>query len=139
MRTHLFNGRYENIYLTSEHIPALTDILNIIEEHAHSILHRDDIQCGFWFNHMPPGAVTVRHRHDDSDELLSGVYYVDVPDESGDLILYDSMPPTCITPTSGQLIFFPPCMDHEVTANKSNKERLSIGINLGPVDKDDDE
>lgn len=138
-RTHLFNGRYENIYLTAEHIPALADILNIIEKHARTVLRRDDIQSGYWFNHMPSGAVTTRHRHDDYDELLSGVYYIYTPENSGDLILYDGEPPTCITPITGQLIFFPPDLDHEVTANRSDRERLSIGINFGPIDRDDDE
>ena len=134
-RTHLFNGRYENIYLTEQHVPALTRLLAIANEHACNILQRKDIRSGCWFNDMPPGAVTTRHSHDDDDELLSAVYYVSVPAESGDLVLYDEGGSTRIKPDAGQMIFFPPDIDHEVTTNNSKQHRLSIAINFGPVEK----
>ncbi len=134
-RSHFFNGRYENIYLGREHLPALAELLNLANEQARKILHWSAIRSGSWFNAMPPGAITTRHNHDDSDELLSAVYYVHVPLNSGDLILYDAEPATRITPVAGQLIFFPPGIDHEVTRNNSIEERLSIAINFGPVDE----
>lgn len=132
-RSHFFHGRYENIYLTDDHIPALADLLAEVRLHASTILGTQNLQLGYWFNAMPPGAVTTRHSHDDDDELLSGVYYVQVPSDSGDLILYDAEPPTRITPEAGQLIFFPPDVDHEVTRNNSAENRLSIGMNFGPM------
>lgn len=136
VRSHLFHGRYENIYLNSEQIPALAELLTTAQSHACKLLQREQLKTGCWFNAMPPGAITTRHNHDDSDELLSAVYYVSVPADSGDLILYDAEPPTRITPVAGQLIFFPPDIDHEVTRNNSHEERLSIGINFGPIDED---
>jgi hypothetical protein len=131
-RTHLFNGRYENIYLDASHIPALAELVQTCTNQARDYLDIEALKTGYWFNAMPPGAVTTRHSHDDDDELLSGVYYVHVPSDSGDLILYDAEPPTRITPVTGQLIFFPPNIDHEVTRNNSSEDRLSIGMNFGP-------
>jgi uncharacterized RmlC-like cupin family protein len=135
-RSHLFNNRYENIYLTSNEIPELEILLSKACEIAVTITGASKIKAGCWFNAMPPGAVTTRHSHDDDDELLSGVYYVQVPPDSGDLILYDDEPPTRITPVAGQMIFFPPDIDHEVTRNNSSEDRLSIGMNFGPIHKD---
>lgn len=133
--SHFFNGRYENIYLTVEQLPALSDLLSLVNQHARKILPGRVLRSGCWFNAMPPGSITTRHNHDDNDELLSAVYYVSVPAHSGDLILHDAEPPTRISPMTGQLIFFPPDIDHEVSRNDSNEERLSIGINFGPANE----
>lgn len=136
-RTHLFNERYENIYINESHIPELTRLLKNIDSIACTTLNRTDVIHGYWFNYMPPGATTSKHNHDDCDELLSGVYYVHVPADSGDLILYNNESPTRITPQSGDLILFPPDVDHEVTRNNCNEARLSIGINFGPANEED--
>ena len=135
-KTHLFHGRYENIYLGEEQIPEIALLLQEARKLASEYLATDNLRAGCWFNAMPPGAITTRHSHDDDDELLSGVYYVHVPADSGDLILYDTKPPTRITPVTGQLIFFPPDVDHEVTRNNSTEDRLSIGMNFGPIHED---
>ena len=71
-RTHFFEGRYENIYNSSEKIPEKQQILNAAIEAAGEILERDisELQAGLWFNVMQPGHSTTAHRHDDYDELL---------------------------------------------------------------------
>jgi hypothetical protein len=130
-RSHLFNGRYENIYLTAEHIPQIKDLLDEACEHASRILGINDLQAGCWFNYMPPGAVTTVHSHDDDDELLSAVYYVSVADNSGKLIIHTDGNRHCITPREGMFVFFMPDVVHEVSENMSAQDRLSIGINFG--------
>ena len=80
---------------------------------------------------MPPGSMTTLHTHDDYDELLSGVYYVRVPEDSGDLIIHHASEKIVISPTTGDFIFFNPDTRHEVTRNNSRQHRLSIGINFG--------
>ena len=135
-RTHLFNGRYENIYLNEEHIPELSLFKTQAREFANLILGTDNIDMGYWFNYMPADAVTTAHRHDDDDELLSAAYYISVPENSGDFIIQTSNIPhegesLRITPTEGHFLFFKPSMIHEVTKNLSNQDRLSIGINFG--------
>ena len=130
-RTHLFNGRYENIYLNESHIPELETVMMRAREHANTILDSRGIDCGYWFNSMPGGAVTTLHRHDDDDEMLSAAYYVQVPEQSGDLIIHSRSGQVRITPQAGSFIFFYPDVPHEVTENRSHDHRLSIGINFG--------
>jgi len=135
-RTHNFNGRYENTYLNKEHIPELALLKQEACKYAEQILGLENIDAGYWFNHMPPGAVTTAHRHDDDDELLSAAYYISVPENSGDFIIKTSNIPDQgetirITPTEGSFLFFKPNMIHEVTENLSDQHRFSIGINFG--------
>ena len=66
-RIHLFNDRYENIYLNKKHIPALSQFESIACEYANQILSADHINLGYWFNYMPPGSVTTAHNHDDEE------------------------------------------------------------------------
>ena len=137
-RTHLFNGRYENIYLTPTQIPEIRELLDEACVHASRILGMDELQAGCWFNHMPPGAVTTLHSHDDDDELLSAVYYVSVPENSGSLVIHQHDEQHVITPEEGKFVFFAPDVAHEVSENLSTRERLSIGINFGRRRSNDD-
>ncbi len=135
-KTHLFGGRYENIYLTEQHIPELKILLQEAIKLAENILNTEGMRAGYWFNYMPPESSTMLHSHDDDDELLSAVYYVHTPKDSGDLILYEdrsgaSANKIAIKPEAGQFIFFKPDVRHEVTKNNSSEHRLSIGINFG--------
>ena len=130
-RSHLFNERYENIYLTAAHIPEIRDLLDEACEHAARILGVDDLQAGCWFNYMPPGAITTLHTHDDDDELLSAVYYVSVAQNSGELIIHADGLRYSITPEEGMFVFFASDVPHEVTENLSAHDRLSVGINFG--------
>jgi ectoine hydroxylase-related dioxygenase (phytanoyl-CoA dioxygenase family) len=90
---------------------------------------------------MPPGATTTLHTHDDDDELLSAVYYVYVPEDSGNLVLYDDSKTDSsekrieVESRTGDFIFFKPDIRHEVSKNCSTEHRLSIGINFGQDNK----
>ena len=137
-KTHFFGGRFENIYIDQALIPEITTILDEVTELAAEILAmpKNKLKAGLWFNAMGPGHATTAHRHDDFDELLSAVYYVTVPANSGELILSEKNFSTHVTPEAGMFVFFPPDMMHEVTENRSNDMRLSLGINIGPVKSD---
>lgn len=138
-KTHFFDGRHENLYIDSERIPELATVLNTARELARGLLglpSTDRLRCGGWFNRMGPGHVTLPHRHDDDDELLSAVYYVQVPRDSGQLVLLEPPIHTRVEPREGMFVFFPPSVLHEVTENRSATERLSIGINIGPAQDD---
>ena len=131
-RSHLFNDRYENIYINEQQLPELNAFRQEACRHASSIIGNSNIRAGFWFNYMPPGAVTTMHTHDDDDELLSAVYYVYTPEDSGNLILYQGAEKIEVSPEAGKFVFFKPDLRHEVSKNNSNEHRLSIGINFGP-------
>jgi hypothetical protein len=129
-QTHFFHGRYENIYIDEIRIPQLKILIDRIKEEIAKYLKADirQIKMGFWLNVMMPGHMTTRHCHDDLDEVLSGVYYVKVPAQSGNLILYaeDKIE---VEPQENMLVFFSPAVEHEVLVNMSKDIRLSIGFN----------
>ncbi|WP_455234624.1 hypothetical protein [Thiogranum longum] len=137
-RTHYFNGRYENIYVPEARLPALQPVLRAASHGAADYLQgaSTDLKVGFWFNEMGPGHVTLPHNHDEQDELVSGVYYVRVPPDSGRLVLRQGITSTWIEPAQGLFVFFAPDVMHEVTINNSDGIRLSIGMNFGPVAED---
>jgi hypothetical protein len=82
---------------------------------------------------MEPGHVTLPHHHEEDDELVSGVYYVQVPTDSGDLVLGEGAASCRLAPRPGMLVFFPPTLVHEVTRNNSAGVRLSVAMNFGPA------
>ncbi|MCW9031179.1 MAG: 2OG-Fe(II) oxygenase family protein [Gammaproteobacteria bacterium] len=135
-KTHLFNGRYENLYLDKEKIPGLNIIVDSAMDEAAKILNveKRNLVSGFWLNSMRPGDVTTAHTHDDDDELLSCVYYIKVPKDtrnSGNLIIIDNNERIEIQPEEGYFVFFSPATLHEVSENKSDEARLSIAFNFG--------
>jgi len=133
-KSHHFFGRYENIYIDSDKIPALSFITEAAISESAQILGcgTNQLKAGFWFNVMNPGDKTTLHRHDDYDELLSAVYYVQVATNSGALHLTKQPVDIQVTPKQGMFVFFAPNMPHEVSENLSQQCRISLGINIGP-------
>lgn len=133
-RSHYFGGRYENLYLARDKIPAIQQVLEQAELQVASLLKMpiEQLRSGFWVNDMGPNEVTTEHNHDDLDELMSGVYYVQVPEKSGELVILDKYSHTLVVPQEGMFVFFAPDVMHSVEANCSNQRRISIGMNFGP-------
>ncbi|MEZ5540800.1 MAG: putative 2OG-Fe(II) oxygenase [Pseudomonadota bacterium] len=134
-QTHHFAGRFENTYIDLDDIPDMARVLDVFRAQGGAWLGRgpDSLKAGFWFNAMGPGHVTAPHHHDENDELLSAVYYIRVPENSGALILYNSATPVSVQPEEGKLVMFGPGVMHEVTANNSSELRLSVAMNIGPA------
>ncbi|RRQ20014.1 2OG-Fe(II) oxygenase family protein [Thiohalobacter thiocyanaticus] len=132
-RSHFFEGRYENIYIGRERLPAIEPVLEAACAVTARLHDGDpwDYRAGFWFNDMPPGSRTLQHTHDDDDELLSGVYYVEVPPDSGCLVLEEDGQRVLVRPRAGRMVFFAPDTLHWVTPNLADMNRLSVGINAG--------
>ncbi len=134
-RSHFIAGRFENLYLDRGQVPGLAQVLSSAEALARDILGLPGpLRCGFWLNAMEAGNTTSEHTHEEHDELLSSVYYVAAPVQSGDLILRDGPLLVRLAPTPGTFLFFPPDLPHWVEANHSGRLRLSIGMNFGPAD-----
>ena len=136
VKSHFFQGRYENIYISEEYIRGLTTLLATIKNEAASVLQipAENLKLGFWFNLMQQGDVTLPHSHDDDDELLSGTYYLQVPSNSAALLIHHPPSTTTIEPIEGQFVFFHPAVEHEVTQHHSAMARISLGFNLGRSD-----
>lgn len=129
-KTHYFNGRYENIYLDESQVPLLGPLRVAARHHAERILAGSVRKMGCWFNAMGPGSQTTLHSHDDDDERLSGVYYVQVPSHSGELIIHRGEQVIRHPPREGQWVFFSPRTPHAVSRNRSPQLRLSIAFNF---------
>jgi len=114
--------------------------------HVLKALHSDEfppLDLEAWFNVTDPGGANVEHTH--PRVLLSGVYYLQVPDNSGDIIFSDPRPAAVhnlarytakqmtsvykCTPKAGQLIIFPAWLGHRVEQNNSDLPRVSIAMN----------
>lgn len=134
-RTHFIDGRFENLYLPSNRLPGLDAILQFARDQSAALLkHRPtDLRYGFWVNAMAPGQSTSVHSHEESTELLSGVYYVTAPAGSGAIVFFDDPFETRVYPAPGMMLFFPPSLRHAVETNRSNELRLSIAFNIGPA------
>ena len=139
-KTHYFNDRFENIYLKSTNYDLLNKLIDESMIYCADLLNVDisELKIGYWFNLMNPGQVTTLHRHDDWDELISGVIYLQVPENSGDLVLYHDDQEIVLPPRLGNYIYFDPKTPHKVTKNQTSKHRLSIGMNIGLITNDEE-
>jgi len=137
-KSHLFDGRYENIYIKNKALPEIDKIIIKIKNEIAQYLNKneDELKIGFWFNAMSPGDRTSLHCHDDFDEILSGVYYIRVPQNSGNLILKMDNDVEII-PEEGVTVLFSPALDHQVLTNESEQVRLSIGFNVTTFDSEE--
>lgn len=133
-RSHFFGGRFENLYFERESIPAVKQVLEHANTCAAEILKvsRLSLRNGFWINDAGPEQSTTEHDHDDNDEILTGVYYIQVPPESGDLVIVDKHCRTLLSPQPGMFAFFAPNVLHSVSVNRSKERRISMGMNFGP-------
>jgi len=132
-KTHFFHDRYENLYLENSKNTDLDTLMDESLEFCAKLLQveKDELDIGYWFNLMAPGHITTLHTHDNLNELLSGVVYLTVPENSGDLILNVNDGEIQLTPIIGNFLFFDPETPHRVTKNNSSSHRLSIGMNIG--------
>ncbi len=134
-QSHHFAGRFENTYIDEADIPEIATVLAVMKTQAGKLLGvaPETLKAGFWFNVMETGHRTLPHHHDENDELLSAVYYIRVPGNSGNLILHDDERQVVIHPQEGKLVMFAPSLLHEVTENLSQEMRLSVAFNVGPA------
>ena len=134
-QSHYFYGRFENIYFEPDQLPELRPLLSALHQAAQTICGQKlrEVSNGYWLNQMAPGQRTSLHSHDETDEILSAVYYLHVPKQSGNLVLHPPTGPQIITPQAGQALFFAPTLAHEVEENQSSQTRLSLALNFAPA------
>ena len=131
-----------------------SDFILEIEEQANNFAKELEIcqrvkLSNLWININGYKDFNRRHTHQNS--ILSGVFYVKVPDKSSklrffhpsvDLMVRDwnlNVDLKCnkytssiweIFPEDGKLLLFPSWLDHEVDQNLSQEKRISISFNL---------
>ncbi|WP_374485343.1 TIGR02466 family protein [Zoogloea sp.] len=96
-----------------------------------------------WVNMHDTGGHNMLHAHPNA--LLSGCFYLTVPDGSGGIVFRDPRPGVVLTsfpgsgcncsndvgcqPKPGQLYVFPHWLEHRVETNASQESRIAIAIN----------
>jgi uncharacterized protein (TIGR02466 family) len=137
------NGGYQGHNFSSE---------TLFQQIRNNIPQRDDrkiidFSIQAWLNINYENSWNDIHMHIDSGVFLSGVYYVKVPKNCGNIRLYDPRflkgknlydsyyfsdrgDYLSIVPEEKMMIFFPPWLPHMVEPNRSKEERISIAFNI---------
>lgn len=129
-----------------------TTLEKFVAEYVGNFTGVNTLRLGnFWVNINGPGDYNLVHDHQNS--ILSGVYYVEVPEgDSGNLVIerddtaefflgrYRGAGPFfnlehSFQPASGKLIMFPSWTKHRVERNNTQKERISIAFNFVDEEK----
>jgi len=148
--SHKINGRWENQYLSIEFFPQIKKIFYFACKVGREIIDKPLViphkEMGlpineFWFNISKPGESTGWHDHKNRS-LLSGVYYLKVPDNAGNINFRekngDQFHEWEIRSQTGKMILFHSNIEHSVSKNRSKDNRISIAFNLYalPIDID---
>lgn len=96
-----------------------------------------------WINLSNPGNTHNRHCHPNS--IISGVWYVEMPDNSSPIRFHNSIVREInlntsetnefngisydLLPEKSSLILFPSNLHHDVVKNESNSDRISLSFN----------
>jgi uncharacterized protein (TIGR02466 family) len=124
---------------------SFLECANFIAHNNYKIKNKLDLN-NFWFNINRHKDFNLEHDHPNS--VLSGVYYVKIPKNSGDLIFKNNnnkhlyLPDDCLIeyntlnsssyflpPQENCLHIFPSWLIHYVEPNLSNEERISFSFN----------
>ena len=130
--------------------PLIKDLYEEIHTCLHSVVYDTYPQkyvyklTRSWMSRQKPGKNLDVHAH--GGIAFAAVYYVNVPDNSGDLLLLDprggvnwfsetagtnsSQIYHRIKPKAGHLVVFPGFLLHEVETNKSQDVRMCIANNI---------
>jgi uncharacterized protein (TIGR02466 family) len=139
-----FIGDAELASLFSEVMTACQDYMN-----AQNVFVSASVSVQSWLNIFEPNAVESVHEHFGS--FLSGCYYVDTPENCGEIVFkqeatrrawaseYTHRLRTDFSgiagdllhaPKAGELLVFPSWLPHEVMRNRASENRISIAFNL---------
>ena len=141
-QSHLINNRWENLYLDPYYVPAVKHVFMAASVFAKKITNKPVIVPHqglgisfdeFWFNVAKSGESTRWHDHKEK-AVISGVYYLDIHDNSGDIHFRSKVKEKwnewSQKPETGKMILFDSKLEHSVSENKSCHPRISLVFNL---------
>ena len=132
-----------------EYNPLIKELFNMQDEiYQKEKLDMKPVLGNMWANINYPGNYNRPHLHPNA--LFSGVYWVKVPPQSGNFMVYDPRTGVQVTmpnrkkgalpselwrevhyePVAGRCIMFPAWLWHEVKPNESNDIRISVSFNF---------
>ena len=135
------------------------EILPIVHQYVnlYNLGYNYDTNLSFlWFNINRKYNYNYKHNHLGAN--FSGIYYLDTPEDSGNLIFdnpdkftglgfynnpmkdYNSFNSQsyCIVPKKGMLVLFPGHLDHYVQMNNNEKPRVSLAFNFDVTEEKND-
>ena len=137
-------GGYHSPTFSGERFSKLKDI---VQEFCNDLLHQKGLglkvsEIEYWCNINKCYNYNVMHNHGRAD--LIGIYYLQVPDNSGDICfirndgsqycnLYSNrhdMLEYIVEPEAGRLYVLPGHLWHYVTGSNSVRDRISISFNI---------
>jgi uncharacterized protein (TIGR02466 family) len=137
-------------------VPVFGELVRSLDSHVKAFAKELDYELGtsklildsLWINILPPGGVHTSHIHTHS--VVSGTYYVTIPDGASALKFEDprlgfmmAAPPrkkkakpenrqfAYLAPTPGTVLLWESWLRHEVPVNEADSERISISLNYG--------
>ena len=143
-------GSYENNDYEILKRPEFSELKKVISDHMdafwYQVLSYNHYKWEFtttWVNKNPRGTYHNLHKHPNS--VVSGVYYIDVPENSSGLTFHDprerhlrlkpsnenefTATQAVVSVSSGDIVLFPSDIYHEVTKNESDGVRISLAFN----------
>ena len=132
--------------------PLLNYINSITREYLFLIGydHKCFIEVTSWLQFNQPQSYFVRHDH--YGALISGCLYLEVPENSGDILFHNPLETRRVSnsfferikreendynfshvkyePVVGEIIMFESWLQHTVTQNKSKENRIAVGFNI---------
>ena len=138
-----------NMHTKPEYKPLVDELFRMVYQVFNEEFLDGEPKLGnMWANINPPGGYNKPHIHPNS--LFSGVYYVKTPPNCGRLICNDPRPgiQTCmpnrkkgqppkhlwrevnLQPQENRAIMFNSWLWHNVEANQSNEDRISVSFNF---------
>lgn len=129
---------YQHDPIFKEYIQAIVQTLRITNL---KLTEETQLSIHSWANVNEKGNWNMIHNHPGTD--LSGVYYVKVPKNSGQILFFDPRKIDTVDkafeeqpkiigsyPVEGNLFMFPSYLEHMVTPNESDETRISIAFNI---------
>jgi uncharacterized protein (TIGR02466 family) len=148
-KTHGYRGytSYASLNDLPQRDPAFADLKRVLDRHvaafardlAFDLAGRKLKLDSLWVNVMKPGGTHSGHLHPHS--VVSGTFYVAVPEGSGTLKLEDprlamlmaapARPDTFVyaEPRAGSLFLWESWLRHEVMPSQAKAERISVSFN----------
>jgi hypothetical protein len=110
---------------------SLTDLVkSIIKKNLNKNISFNNM--GIWGNISSTAHYNNIHTHGSAIGEFSGVYYLQVFPDSGNIVFHDNLFLNKIeyTPVVGDLLLFPSHVPHSVNPNNNSKDRISIAFNF---------
>jgi|TARA_R100000149_G_C5865409_1_gene130281 hypothetical protein len=122
------------------------ELINIIKDKFYIRYNQVIELTDYWAQVHSQNESTNMHDHVNCFDIknspdLSGVYYLEVPRDSGDIVFqwpinkYNQYKRWWFKPKKGDLLIFPSTLDHFVTKNTAVEKRIAVSFNFKILQK----